>query len=91
MANFIITLPKLTGPTSYPFWKICVKSTLTLIIYSRAIFTTNDMLNALELSQTTDMDKIARRNFLNSQALAVLNSILPDNLLMYDQPNAEAL
>ena len=49
------------------------------------------MLNVLTLSQTTDMDKIARRNFLGSQVLAVLNSTLPNNLLIYGQPNAEAL
>jgi len=41
------------------------------------------MLNALVLSQTTDIDKIAKRNFLGSQVLAVLNSTLLDNLLMH--------
>jgi len=49
------------------------------------------MLNALALPQTTDMNEIARKNFLGSQALAVYNSILPDNLLMHGQPNTEAL
>ena len=49
MANFITTLPKLTGPVDYPFWKVHVKSTLTLIIYSRAVFTADNMLNALVL------------------------------------------
>jgi len=39
MANFITTLPKLTGSTNYPFWKIYVKSTLALIIYYKAAFT----------------------------------------------------
>ena len=33
------------------------------------------------------MDEIARRNFLSSQALTILNSILPDNLLILGQPN----
>jgi len=37
------------------------------------------------------INKIARSNFLDFQALAILNSILPDNLLIYDQSNAEAL
>ena len=41
------------------------------------------MLNALALSQTTDINKIAKRNFLGFQALAVLNSTLLDNLLIY--------
>jgi len=41
MANFIA---KLTSPTNYLFWKICVKSTFTLIIYPNAIFTVKDML-----------------------------------------------
>jgi len=91
MANFITTLPKLTSPTNYSFWKICVKSTLALITYPEAVFTTNDMLNALELSQTTNVDEIARRNFLDSQALAVLNSTLPYHLLIYGQPNTMAL
>ena len=45
MANFVATLPKLTGPTNYSFWKIYVKSTFTLITYLKAVFTTNDMLN----------------------------------------------
>ena len=51
MANFVITLPKLTGCTNYPFWKIHVKLALTLIIHSDIIFTTEDMLNTLVLSQ----------------------------------------
>ena len=37
------------------------------------------------------INKVAKSNFLNFQTLAILNSILPDNLLMYDQPNSEAL
>jgi len=49
MANFITTLPKLTGLADYSFWEIHVKSTLALIIYSGAVFTTNDMLNVLAL------------------------------------------
>jgi len=43
------------------------------------------MLNASELSQTTDVDKITRRNVLGFQALAILNSTLLDNLLIYGQ------
>ena len=66
MANFVITLPKLTSTTDYFFWKIHVKLTLALIIYPGAVFTTNDILNALVLSQTTDVDEIARRKFLGS-------------------------
>jgi len=50
MANFITTLPKLTSSTDYPFWKVHVKSTLVLIICLKAVFTTDDMLNALALS-----------------------------------------
>jgi len=53
MANFVTTLFKLTSPTDYPFWEICVKSTLALITYSKAVFTAEDMLNASALSQTT--------------------------------------
>jgi len=82
MDNFIATLPKLTSSANYSFWEICVKSTLVLIIYSRAVFT-DGVLNASALLQTTDVDEIVRRNFLGFQALAVLNSILPDNLLMH--------
>ena len=66
MANFIAALPKLTGPTNYPFWEICVKLTLALIIYPEAVFTADDMLNASALPQTTDVNEIARRNFLSS-------------------------
>ena len=66
MANFITTLPKLTGSTNYPSWKIYVKSTLALIIYHEAAFTADDMLNALVLPQTTNVNKIAKRNFLGS-------------------------
>ena len=83
MANFIATLPKLTDLANYSFWKFYIKSILALIIYSRAIFTANNMLNALALSQTIDIDEIARRNFLGFQALAVLNFILLDNLLIH--------
>jgi len=63
---FITTLPKLTSLVNYFFWKICVKLILALITYSEAVFTANDMLNALALSQTTDVDEIIRRNFLDS-------------------------
>jgi len=66
MANFVATLPKLTGPASYSFWKIHVKSTFTLITYLKAIFTTNDMLNTSALPQTTNVNEIAKRNFLGS-------------------------
>ena len=83
MANFITTFSKLTGPTDYPFWEIYIKSTLAFIIYPGAVFTADNMLNALALSQTTNVNKIAKRNFLSSQVLAVLNFILPDNLLMH--------
>ena len=65
--------------------KIYVKSTLALIIYSENI------LNTLALSQITNINKIAKRNFLGFQALAVLNSVLPDNLLIYNQSNVKAL
>jgi len=75
----------------YPFWKIHVKSILVLITYTRAIFTADDMLNTLALPQTTDIDEITRRNFLDSQALTVLNFTLLDNLLIHGQSNAEAL
>jgi len=66
MANFIATLLKLTGSTNYLFWKNYVKSTLALIIYSRAIFTAEDILNVLAIFQTTDIDEVTRRNFLDS-------------------------
>jgi len=49
------------------------------------------MLNASVLPQTTDVNEIARKNFLGSQALVVFNSTLLDNLLMHGQPNAKAL
>jgi len=42
------------------------------------------MLNTLILLQTTDINEIARRNFLDFQVLTVLNSTLPNDLLMYD-------
>jgi len=90
IANFVTTLPKLTGLANYPF-EICVKSTFALITYSKAVLTAEDILNALALPQTTDVDKVARRNFLSFQALTILNSILPDNLLMHGQLNTEAL
>jgi len=49
------------------------------------------MLNALALSQTTNINEIARMNFLGSQALTVFNFILLDNLLVHGQPNTKAL
>ena len=48
-------------------------------------------MSASALSQATDMNKVTRRNFLGSQAPVILNSTLLDNLLMYKQPNIEAL
>jgi len=69
MANFVATLSKLTSLANYPFWKIHVKLTLTLITYPRAVLTAEGMLNALALPQTTNMDEVTRRDFLGSQAL----------------------
>jgi len=89
IANFVTIFPKLTSPTNYFFKKICVKLILILITYSETIFTTEDMLNVLALPQITDVDEIIRKNFLSFQALAVLNFILPDNLLIYSQFNAK--
>ena len=90
IATFVVTLPKLISLTNYSFKKIYVKSTLTLIIYSDAIFTAKDILSTSTLPQTTNIDKVAKRNFLGSQTLTVLNSISSDNLLIHGQPNAEA-
>jgi len=45
----------------------------------------------LAFPQTIDVDEVARRNFLGFQALIILNSILPNNLLMHGQLNAGAL
>jgi len=49
IANFIITLPKLTGSADYFFWEIHIKSNFALIIYSGAVFTADNMLNVLVL------------------------------------------
>jgi len=65
MANFVTALPKLTGSANYSFWEIYVKSTLALITYPRTVFIADNMLNALTFSQTTDIDEIAKRNFLD--------------------------
>jgi len=65
MANFVTTLSKLTSLANYPFWKIYIKLTLALIAYLRTIFTAKDILNTLVLSQTTNMNKITRKNFLD--------------------------
>ena len=51
MVNFIIALPKLTGLTNCLFWKIHVKLAFTLITYFKIVFTVEDMLNTLALSQ----------------------------------------
>jgi len=91
IANFVTILSKLTSLANYFFQKICIKSALSLTTYFGAIFTTEDMLSALVFLQTTDIDKVTRRNFLSFQAVAILNSTLLDNLSMYNQPNTQAL
>jgi len=58
-------------------------SLLTLALFS--------LLKTLVFPQATNVDEIARKNFLGFQALASLNSTLLDNLLMNSQPNAEFL
>ena len=64
MANFIATLPKLTGAADYSFWEIYIKSIFALITYFEAVFTTDDILNVSVLSQITNINEMARRNFL---------------------------
>ena len=65
MANFVTTLSKLTSLVDYLFWEIYVKLTHALIAYPRTIFTVQDMLNTLALPQTTNVNKITRRKFLD--------------------------
>ena len=79
MANFVTT----SSPADYIFFEIYIKSTLALITYPGAVFTVEDILNVLALSQTTNVNEITRRNFLGFQALAVLNYTLSNNLLIY--------
>ena len=49
------------------------------------------MLNALALSQTTDIDKTTKRNFVNFQALSVLNFTLPKNLTIHGQSDVKTI
>ena len=64
MANFVTIFLKLTSSTSYIFQEIYIKPTLTLIAYPDTVSNIKDMLNTLILSQTTDMDEIAKKKFL---------------------------
>jgi len=41
------------------------------------------MLSVSALSQTTNVNKVAKGNFLGSQVLVILNSTFLDNLLIY--------
>ena len=41
------------------------------------------MLNALAFPQTTNIDKATRRDFVDSQALSIHNSTLPENLTIH--------
>ena len=41
------------------------------------------MLNTLVLSQTTNIDKATRKNFVGSQVLSVHNSTLLENLTIH--------
>ena len=61
IANFVTILFKLTGLADYYFSKIYIKSTLALIIYYKAVFTTKGILNTLTLPQTTNMNEITKK------------------------------
>ena len=65
MTNFVTTLSKLTGLADYYFQKICIKLALVLIIYPGTVFTAEDMLNTLALSQATNVNEITRKNTLS--------------------------
>ena len=65
MTNFVTTLSKLTGLADYYFQKICIKLALVLIIDPGTVFTAEDMLNTLALSQATNVNEITRKNTLS--------------------------
>jgi len=48
-----------------------MKSTLALTTYPGIIFTPEFLLNALALSQATNVNKVTRRKFLGFQALVL--------------------
>jgi len=48
-----------------------VKSTLSLTTYPGIVFTSEFLLNALALSQTTGVNKITKRKFLGFQAIVL--------------------
>ena len=77
MTSLISTIPRLSGPSVYPFWAISVQSCL--------------VMSSSTIPSTTDQDERARRSSLDSQALGIMNSSLAHNILMHGKENAESL
>jgi len=91
MTSLISTISHLSGPSVYPFWAISVQSCLVMITMPSSPYNAKDMLTSSTIPSTTDQDKYARCNSLDSQALGIMNSSLAHNILMYEKENTESL
>jgi len=91
MTSLISTIPRLSGPSVYPFWAISVQSCLVMITMPGSSYNAKDMLTFSTIPSTTDQDEHARHNSLDSQALGIMNSSLAHNILMHRKENAESL
>ena len=91
MTSLISTIPRLSGPSVYPFWAISVQSCLAMITMPGFPYNAKDMLFSSTIPSITDQDERARRSSLDSQALGIMNSSLAHNILMHGKENAESL
>jgi len=91
MTSLIFTIPRLSGPSVYPFWAISVQSCLAMITMPGSPYNAKDMLTFSTIPSTTDQDEHARCSSLDSQALGIMNSSLAHNILMHGKENAESI
>jgi len=91
MTSLISTIPRLSGPSVYPFWAISVQSCLAMVTMPGSPYNAKDMLSSSTILSTTDQDERARYSSLDSQALGIMNSSLAHNILMHGKENTESL
>ena len=87
MTSLISTIPRLSGPSVYPFWAISVQSCLAMITMPGSPYNAKDMLFSSTIPSITDQDERARHSSLDSQALGIMNSSLAHNILMHGKEN----
>jgi len=66
ITSLISTIPRLSGPSIYPFWAISMQFCLAMITMPGSPYNAKDMLTSSTIPSTTYQDEHARHSSLDS-------------------------